>query len=104
MGEQALSAEDLENIRQVENVGKTAVTACYTQELERRGDKTLAGSVTVQIYIEPTGIPKVVKITGGTLHEPRVHQCIQKVVEGWEFPKLRAAAWYTTAYAFDPAY
>jgi len=102
--EQALSVEELEEIKRVEQAGNAAITACYTAELERRGNKDLAGKVTVQLHIQPTGAVRVVNITESTLNAPLVHRCIQQVIEGWEFPQLRTAAWYGTAYVFDPAY
>jgi hypothetical protein len=102
--EEALSIEELEDIKRVEHAGNAAITACYTAELERRGTKDLVGKVTVQLHIQSTGNVRVVNITGSTLNAPLVHRCIQQVIEGWEFPPLRTAAWYGTAYVFDPAY
>jgi outer membrane biosynthesis protein TonB len=104
VGGEALTSEQMEEIQRVERVGQTSVIACYTAELERRGDKNLEGSVLVKILIGTDGSAQRVVIGKSTLKVPRVHSCIVEAIRGWEFPKLRSATWHSTTFKFSPAY
>jgi len=94
----------MEEIRSVERAGRPAVTDCYTDELERRTDKKLKGSVTVEIHIAATGAVQEVRITRGTLQAPQVLRCIEQVLRSWEFPRMQTDTWYGTTFQFSPAY
>lgn len=104
VGGEALTSEQLEEIQRVERVGQTSVIACYTAELERRGNKDLEGSVLVKILIGTDGSAQRVAIGKSTLKVPQVHSCIVEAIRGWEFPKLRSATWHSTTFKFSPAY
>jgi outer membrane biosynthesis protein TonB len=99
-----LSPEEIEEIQRIERLGRPAVIACYTKELERRGDKKLEGKVLVKILIGSSGSARQVVIGESTLKTPTVHRCIQNVIRGWEFPALKTASWYSTTFHFSPAY
>ena len=99
-----VTSEQMEEIQSVERAGRPAVIDCYTDELERRNDKKLKGSVTVEIHIAATGAVQQVRISRSTLQAPQVLQCIDRVIRSWEFPRLRADTWYGTTFQFSPAY
>lgn len=99
-----LSPEEIEEIQRIERLGRPAIIACYTRELERRGDKKLEGKVLVKILIATNGAVQQVAIGESTLKTPMVHRCIKNVIRGWEFPALKTASWYSTTFQFSPAY
>lgn len=100
----SLTPEQLDEIQSIERRMRPGVVACYTKELERRGNKKLQGKVAVNIHIGTNEMALKVVISESTLKEPRVHDCIVKTIRGWEFPALEAPAWYSTAFEFSPAY
>lgn len=100
----ALTADALEELQRVERLGQTAIIACYTAELERRGDKALKGKVLVRILVGTSGAADDVQIGESTLKAPRVHKCIIKSIRNWELPQIKAATWYSTTFELSPAY
>jgi outer membrane biosynthesis protein TonB len=100
----ALTMEALEEIQRMERVGQPALIACYTAELERRGDKALKGKVVVRILVGVRGAADDVQIGESTLKAPKVHACLIKTIRQWELPKISAASWYSTTFEFSPAY
>ena len=100
----ALSSEELEEIQRTQRIGRGALNACYEDELEERGNKTLHGTVIVQILIGTTGSAKQVAITGGTLKVPKVLDCIRQAIKEWEYPKIKSTFEFSTTFQFSPAY
>jgi hypothetical protein len=96
--------EQMEEIKRVERIGQPGITACYTEELERRQTKKLQGKVVVKIQIGINGSALQVNIGESTLNAPLVHQCIQQQIRKWEFPKVSSPTWYGTTFHFSPAY
>jgi hypothetical protein len=99
-----LTMEQLDEIERVKRIGHAAIVECYTDELERRGNKELEGKVTVEIRIGTNRRALSVGINQSTLKAPKVHACIQNVIKTWEFPRLSAPADYGATFAFSPAY
>ena len=99
-----LTQENIEEIKAAERAGNAAITDCYTDELERLGNKKLEGKVTVEIQIGTDGRALSVGINEATLKAPRVHACIQTVIKTWDFPRLKAPSNYGTTFSFTPAY
>jgi outer membrane biosynthesis protein TonB len=96
--------EQMEEIKRVERIGQPGITACYTDELERRNTKKLEGKVVVKIQIGTNGSALQVTIGESTLNAPLVHQCMQEQIRKWEFPKVASPTWYGTTFHFSPAY
>jgi len=99
-----LTPEQIEHIEQALRVGRDSAIACYTAELERRGNKELTGKVSLKILIGTNEMPKEVEVSESTLNVEEVHRCIVKAAKTWVFPKLRQEHWYSTTLFFDPAY
>jgi len=100
----ALTSEQLEEVQRTVRNGQDAVTACYTEEMERTKDKKLAGKVTVKILIGTAGRADQAVIGDATLKGPLLHACILKTVRSWEFPKINTPSWFTYPFEFTPAY
>jgi hypothetical protein len=103
-GEAALTPTQMEEVQRTVQAGMPAVTRCYTEELERRKDKAFQGKVVVKILIGTAEAATQVDIGDTELQAPAVHDCIREVIRGWEFPRLKKAAWFTYPFAFSPAY
>jgi hypothetical protein len=100
----ALTMEALEELQRIERLGRPAIIACYTAELERRGNKELQGKVVVRILVGTNGVASQIQIGESTLEAPRVHSCIVKTIRTWELPRITAPSWYSTTFDFSPAY
>ncbi|MCC6749426.1 MAG: AgmX/PglI C-terminal domain-containing protein [Deltaproteobacteria bacterium] len=100
----ALTPEQMEEIQKAARAGQPGVERCYTEELEKRGDKSFKGKLTVKILIGTNGTATQVTIVESELKAPAVHQCIEQAVKGWEFPTLRSPSWFSYPYTFQPAY
>ena len=102
---QALSVEQMVEIEQTLQVGQNQAVRCYEDELERRGNKNLAGSVMLKIKIGPDG--KALGIEVGeisTLKVKAVQECIVEAAMGWEYPRHDRVYWHTATFNLDPAY
>lgn len=99
-----LTGEQLEEIKRVERIGNSAIVDCYTDEMERLNTKKIQGTVTVKVLIGSNGKAQEVQIARSTLNAPQVHQCLQQVIQSWDFPTLNAPTWYGTTFSFTPAY
>ena len=101
---QGLTMEQMEEIKRVERIGQTALTECYTDELQRRGTKKLEGNVAFNILIGTNGAAQQVQITESSLNAPQAQQCMRQAIMRWEFPSPEAPTWYGTSFHFAPAY
>lgn len=75
-----------------------AIQACYEQEL--RAHLTLAGKVTTEFTIEERGNVVNVKITGNTMGEDRVAQCVASTVARFRFNPGPEGGAVTFSYPF----
>jgi hypothetical protein len=80
------------------------VSRCYQEEVERRGDRTFVGKVTVKMRIGKDGKATKVEILETTLKSPPVEQCIIEHVMGWSMPELPNAIMWTWTFEFQPAW
>ncbi len=78
-------ALDAATITSVIRANLHPVASCYDGGLAT--DPSLAGTVTVQFAIGPTGYVSVAALAASTLEDEEVRACILEVVERWEFPK-----------------
>jgi hypothetical protein len=80
------------------------VSRCYQQEVERRGDRSFIGKVTVKLRIGKDGKASKVEILESTLKSPPVEQCIIEQITGWNMPELPNAIMWTWTFEFQPAW
>ncbi|MCA9673276.1 MAG: AgmX/PglI C-terminal domain-containing protein [Myxococcales bacterium] len=102
--EQALTPEQMEGVQRTVRAGSPSITRCYTEELDRRGTKKFRGHVVVKIHVGMATRALAVQIGESSLNAPAVHDCIKRTINGWEFPKLAKASWFTFPFKFEPAY
>ena len=101
----ALTVEQIEEIQRVVSVGRDSLNVCYTEELERRGNKDLSGKVMFEIDIGTNSRATAVAIgSETTIKVPKVQACMKAAVLKWEFPRLKNPFHYTTTVLFDAAY
>jgi hypothetical protein len=101
---QAATAEQLEGIERTLQVGLTALTSCYTSEMERQGTKKFQGRVLYKILIGADQKAAQVVIGDESLAGPQMHKCMVSVIKGWEFPQLKTEMWFSRPIEFSPAY
>jgi len=80
------------------------VSRCYQQEVERRGDRSFVGKVTVKLRIGKDGKASKVEILESTLKSPPVEQCVVEQIMGWSMPELPNAIMWTWTFEFQPAW
>jgi outer membrane biosynthesis protein TonB len=80
------------------------VSRCYQQEVERRGDRSFIGKVTVKLRIGKDGKASKVEILESTLKSPPVEQCIIEQITSWSMPELPNAIMWTWSFEFQPAW
>ncbi|MBI5480838.1 MAG: AgmX/PglI C-terminal domain-containing protein [Deltaproteobacteria bacterium] len=80
------------------------VSRCYQQEVERRGDRSFVGKVTVKLRIGKEGKASKVEILETTLKSPPVEQCIVEQILSWTMPELPNAIMWTWTFEFQPAW
>ena len=101
----ALSVEQMVELEQTLQVGKNQAVRCYEDELERRGNKNLAGSVMLKIQIGSGGSALKIDVADvSTLKVQAVYDCVVEAAMGWEYPKHDRTYWHTTTFNLDPAY
>ena len=101
----ALSVEQMVELEEAITVGQNQAIRCYEEELERRGNKNLAGSVMLKIQIGADGKALAVEVTDiSTLKVQAVYDCIIEAAMTWAYPKHDRTYWHTTTFNLDPAY
>lgn len=71
---------------------------CYKTELQK--DRSLAGKITVQFFIAPSGKVSRAKIQASTMGNANVERCIQSKVAMWRFPSSKQGAGAVVSYPF----
>jgi TonB family protein len=74
------------------------VKSCYERGLS--GNADLAGRVSVEFIIAPTGRVKNVAVRESTLGNPPVEECILQSVRGWAFPAPEGGGMVIVGYPF----
>ncbi len=80
------------------------VSRCYQEEVQRRGDRSFVGKVTVKLRIGKDGKASKVEILETTLKSPPVEQCIIDNITNWSLPELPNAIMWTWTFEFQPAW
>src|SRR4051794_20958766 len=80
---------------------------CYQEVLDEKHDRAFKGTVIVVLTLEPAGAAgraSDVKVTGGTLNNQEVSNCIIEKLKGFEYPELTSTGSMQYIYKFEPAY
>jgi hypothetical protein len=77
---------------------------CYQDVLNEKHTREFKGTVKVLLTLTTAGTAKSVKITGGTLKNKEVEDCLVQTVKEFEFPKLDRGGDIQYDYTFEPQY
>jgi TonB family protein len=87
-----------EAIRRVIHRNLSQVRFCYEQALGARPD--LAGRVSVQFMISPSGVVQNSSVAQSTLGSEQVDRCVADAVRRWTFPAPDGGGYVTVSYPF----
>jgi hypothetical protein len=77
---------------------------CYQDVLNEKHTREFKGTVKILLSLNTNGTTRAVKITGGTLKNKDVEDCLVQTVKEFEFPKLDRAGDLQYDYTFEPQY
>ena len=61
---------------------------CYQDVLDEKHDRAFKGTVMVVLTVEPSGKASDVKVTGGTLNNKEVGDCLIEKLKDFEYPQI----------------
>lgn len=101
----ALTQPQMVELESTIQLGQNSAIRCYEDELERRGNKDLSGSVMVVIHIGTKGKALSVEVSDiSTIKVKAVHDCIIEAAMGWDYPLIERPYEYSTTFNLSPAY
>jgi pectate lyase len=77
---------------------------CYQDVLNEKKTREFKGTVKVLLTLTTAGTAKAVQITGGSLKNKDVENCLVQTVKEFEFPKLDRGGDIQYEYTFEPQY
>jgi hypothetical protein len=77
---------------------------CYQDVLDEKHTRAFKGSVTVELTIVPGGKASDVRVTGGTLNNKDVSDCLIAKLKDFEYPDVPSSGTMQYVYRFEPAY
>jgi hypothetical protein len=77
---------------------------CYQEVLDEKHDRAFKGTVQVVVTIEPSGKASDAKVTGGTLNNKEVNDCLVEKLKDFEYPQIPSQGSMQYVYKFEPAY
>jgi hypothetical protein len=77
---------------------------CYQDVLNDKHDRAFKGTVQLVLTIEPTGKASNVQITGGTLSNKEVTDCLVEKLKDFDYPQIPNQGTMQYVYKFEPAY
>lgn len=77
---------------------------CYQDVLNEKHTREFKGTVKILLSLNTDGSARAVKITGGTLNNREVENCLVETVKQFEFPKLDRGGDLQYEYTFEPQY
>jgi hypothetical protein len=77
---------------------------CYQEVLNEKHTREFKGSVKMLLTLNTNGTARSVKVTGGTLNNQQVNDCLISTVKEFEFPKLDRGGDVQYEYRFEPQY
>ena len=76
---------------------------CYQDVLDEKHDRAFKGTVIVLLELTPSGTATA-KVTGGTLNNKEVSDCLVEKLNGFEYPQVAQKGTMQYVYRFEPAY
>ena len=76
---------------------------CYQDVLDEKHDRAFKGTVIVLLTISPGGKGSA-KVTGGTLNNKEVSDCVIEKLNEFEYPQVVQTGTMQYVYKFEPAY
>ena len=76
---------------------------CYQDVLDEKHDRAFKGTVIVLLELTPAG-KATAKVTGGTLNNKEVSDCLVEKLNGFEYPQVAQTGTMQYVYRFEPAY
>jgi hypothetical protein len=76
---------------------------CYQDVLDEKHDRAFKGTVIVLLTLTPAGTATA-KVTGGTLNNKEVSDCLIEKLNGFEYPQVAQTGTMQYVYRFEPAY
>ncbi len=86
------------DIKRVIHSRYTMIKYCYERYLKR--NPTLAGTVTLNFKVDPSGKVVQARVKQSTIQDPAVGQCIVGVARRWRFPETTSGSGATISYPF----
>ncbi len=83
---------------------ENSVLRCYQDVLNEKKDRNFAGTMQILISLETSGRASSVTVTGGTLKDKEVADCVTRTVAGFDYPQLTQPGQTQYTYQFRPAY
>jgi hypothetical protein len=77
---------------------------CYEDVLNEKHDRAFKGTVMVVLTLEPTGKASQVQVTGGTLNNKEVSDCLVDKLKEFDYPQIPNKGSMQYVYQFQPAY
>jgi hypothetical protein len=77
---------------------------CYQDVLDEKKSRAFKGSVTVELTVVPGGKASDVRVTGGSLNNKEVSDCLIAKLKDFEYPDVPSAGTMQYVYRFEPAY
>ncbi len=77
---------------------------CYSDVLGEKHTRAFKGSVTVEITVVPGGKASDVRVTGGSLNNKEVSDCLIEKLKDFEYPDVPSSGTMQYVYRFEPAY
>lgn len=82
----------------------TSTLKCYQDVLNEKHDRAFKGSVFVVLTLNPDGHASDVKVTGGSLKDPDVSNCLVEKLMEFDYPIIPNRGSMQYEYRFEPAY
>ena len=98
------STDKQADIYLVLNQRDASARKCYQDVLNEKKTREFKGSVKVLLSLTTSGTARAVRITGGTLNNKDVENCLVETVKQFEFPKLDRGGDIQYEYTFEPQY
>ena len=77
---------------------------CYQDILNEKKTRDFKGTVNILLSLNTNGTARAVKVTGGTLNNKDVENCLTQTIKEFEFPKVDRSGDIQYVYKFEPQY
>ena len=102
--DEGIPPDKLDEVQSIFRRKTTTVQSCYTDEMERNGNKKIEGDVALSMTLAPSGKAENVKVERSTLKSPAIEECVVTQVRSWDFGPLPSRGFFTWTFNFKPAY